>query len=100
MQLKDLPFDEIQQGVEMPGWKKGNKTEWARYFGTMRVGSCVRVSDKKKADAMKAYFRARDVPTRQRAVGDGSFVVWRLRKERSVKPERDEVFPSPTLFDD
>ena len=102
MQLKELPIGEVQTGINLPGWKKTSKSEWARLFKKMKVDDCVRLESKKQADALKAYFRARNVPTRVRAVGDGSFVVWRLRKKvvRQAEPKgSEEVFPSPTLFD-
>lgn len=102
MQLKDIPIGEVQHDVPQPGVKhKDSGPLWARFFKTMKVDSCVRVASKKEADAMKAYFRARDVPTTQRQVGDGTFVVWRGRKKATKnKPERVEVFPDRTLFDD
>lgn len=100
MELTELPIGEVQSGIEMPSWRKTSKNEWSRLFSKMKVDDCVRLKTKKQADAMKAYFRARSVPTRVRAVGDGSFVVWRLRKERTVKKADVDVFPDRTLFDD
>jgi len=103
MELKDIPMGEVQHDVAQPGVKKAfNGPIWARYFKTMKVDSCVRVASKKEADAMKAYFRARHVPTTQRQVGDGTFVVWRGRKQpkqRKVSEPFNEVFPAQSLFD-
>ena len=103
MELKDILLGEVQHDVMQPGVKKTlNGPAWARYFKQMKVDSCVRLASKKEADAMKAYFRARDVPTTQRQVGDGTFVVWRCRKQtkqRKVSEPFSEVFPAQSLFD-
>lgn len=102
MELKDIPMNEVQHDIAQPGIKKAlDGPPWARFFKTMKVDSCVRLSSKKEADAMKAYFRARNVPTTQRAAGDGTFVVWRKRAERKkTVPQTDPKFPCPSLFDE
>ena len=98
MQLKELPIGEVQSGIELPGWTKSTKSQWSHLFSKMKVNDCVRLKTKKEADSMKAYFRARDVPTRVRNAGDGTYVVWRMRKTSTVKKAEEEAFPARTLF--
>lgn len=102
MDLKHLPIGDVQHDIPTPGVKKSlDGPVWARWFKQMKVGSCVRVNTKNEAYAMKAYFRQRNVPTTHRAVGDGTYVVWRKRAaSKRTEQKQDVQFPCPSLFDE
>lgn len=85
MNLTEIPMGEVVAGIERPSpnTKKARLTnKWARFAQDMKVGDCVRLASAKEKNAMKSYFYGHKIGCQTLGLGDGTYVVWRVRWPR------------------
>ena len=77
--LKAIPFNQPTDGIPVPlARERGNHLEGLVL--SMKVGQCVRLEDDKALHRARWYAKKHEIPVVARAVGDGSHVLWRRRK--------------------
>ena len=77
--LKALPFNQPTDGIPVPlARERGNELEGLVL--SMKVGQCVRLPDRKTMLRAAYLGKKHNQQMVSRAVGDGTFVLWRVRK--------------------
>jgi len=78
--LKEMPFNQPIDGIPVPSVTRCTSSVFEDLLLGMKVGQCLRVQDRKELKRARYYFRKNEIPVVTRSVGDGSYVLWRRRK--------------------
>jgi len=78
--LKKLPFNQPIDGILVPGTFKASASSLERLILSLKVGQCVRLETAKETSQARWFVKKHGIPVVVRAVGDGSYVLWRRRK--------------------
>ena len=78
--LKEMPFNQPIDGIPVPSVTRSTSSAFEDLLVGMKVGQCLRVQDRKELKRALYYLRKNQIPVVTRSLGDGSYVIWRRRK--------------------
>ena len=80
--LKNLELNAVASGIPLPGKKAKTAPidPLEALVKSMKVGQCVRLPDRKTMLRAAYLGKKHKYQMVSRAVGDGTFVLWRVRK--------------------
>ena len=78
--LKELPFNQPTDGIPVPEVSNSRGSALEKLILSLKVGQCVRLENAKTIQQARWFVKKHGIPVVVRAVGDGSYVLWRRRK--------------------